>query len=188
MWSVVWLAPRVSLNLACVAVALNVGCGEYDADKDSQIPGEPLGSYAVKGTVSRDTCGVELLGAPDPWTFELRLSRFEEDLYWLNGREAIVGRVGSDDNFTFDTRLRINLGDSTTTPASCIVWRRDLARGTLHFTDDEVSSLDGSLGYHYDTPTAEECLGIIGVYGGVASLPCDLEYRITGTRVADVDE
>jgi len=168
-----------------VSLAMGVGCADYDADHDSKIPGDPLGSYTVKGAIKLDSCDADLLGAPDPWTFPLKLSRFEQDLYWLNGREAIVGTIdASGKAFAFDTRIALELGKepNANSPATCQVTRRDRASGSLTFNGDELASFAGSLSFHYEARVGSDCPQILGVPGGVATLPCDLGYDIVGTR------
>lgn len=165
--------------------SLCVGCANYDPDHDSKIPGDPLGSYSVQGVIKQDTCDADLLGAPDPWKFALKLSKFEQDLYWLNGREAIVGSLdASGKTFTFDTHIVVELGKDadSNSPATCQVTRRDRANGSLSFSDDEVTSFVGTLSYHYEAKAGSDCPQILGVPGGVATLPCDLGYDIQGTR------
>jgi hypothetical protein len=171
---------RVECGLA--ALLLCGACGPFEPGHDSKVPGDLLGTYSVTGRLARDDCGAELLGAPNPWRFDLKLSRFERDLYWLNGREAIVGDIEKNGtSFSFDTHV-----DVTIRPASangrggCVVSRRDRASGSLITDGDTVSGLTAELDFQYSPKNNDECVEIIGLPGGVEQLPCRLGYDLSG--------
>ena len=164
-----------------------VGCLQSGADEssvDGKVPGELLGSYAVVGKLVRDECGAELLGAKNPWSFGVKLSRFQQDLYWLNGSEAIVGELAADDeSFQFSTRIDVPVG---TGRAGCVVVRSDQAEGVLSWTpEDEVVGFKANLSFGYQAKNGVDCPEVIGVHGGVTHLPCRVSYALTGSRVAD---
>src|SRR5687767_12516258 len=117
---------RARAFVFCVFFAC--GCAEPNPDNDPKVPGDLLGTYALTGRISRDSCGAELLGAPDPWTFQVKLSRFQRDLYWLNGREAIVGDIAADGStFHFSTRVDVSIGAPVRGTPGCVVSRFDTA-------------------------------------------------------------
>jgi hypothetical protein len=162
---------------------LFLGCAPYDPDRDSKIPGELLGSYAMSGQLKADSCNADLLGAPDPWKFELKLSRFERDLYWLNGREAIVGDIDADGTtFHFKTRIDVGLTPAAKGSAGCVVSRYDQADGKLTSEGDAVTSVSATLSFRYEAKPGSECLDIIGVPGAVQQLPCSMSYGLAGDR------
>lgn|GEM_PF-460119 len=176
-----------ALSFALVNAAL--ACHPYDADEDVKIPGDPLGSYAMEGKLVQDTCGAELLNAPDPWRFEVQLSRQNRDLYWLNGREAIVGDITQNGaGFSFDTQVKVELGKNANTAAGCVVYRRDRASGSLDFDGDELEGLAGELSFSYAARAGSECIELLGVPGGVRTLPCELAYSLRGTKRAGTKE
>lgn len=157
-----------------------------EAEHDGKVPGTLLGTLAVTGRITRDQCQADLLGAPDPWRFEVRLSRFQGDLYWLNGREAIVGELDEKaETFYFSTRVDVPLTPEARGAPGCVVSRVDHAEGTLklHADGESVHGLSGSLEFVYDTKPGRECYEIIGVPGGFGTLPCALSYRIVGTPI-----
>ncbi|MGC4088375.1 MAG: hypothetical protein QM756_10830 [Polyangiaceae bacterium] len=166
---------------------LGVACApNYDPENDGKIPGDLLGTYSVSGKLIADSCGAELLGAPDPWLFQMKLSRFERDLYWLNGREAIVGDIEANGStFHFKTRLDVPLTPAAKGAAACVVSRYDQADGELGVDGDEVTSVAATLSFKYDAKAGSECIEIIGIPGGVAQLPCTLSYRLAGARLAE---
>jgi len=170
---------RARAFVFCVVFAC--GCAEPNPDNDPKVPGDLLGTYALTGRISRDSCGAELLGAPDPWTFQVKLSRFQRDLYWLNGREAIVGDIAADGStFHFNTRVDVSISGPVRGTAGCVVSRFDTADGLLTREGDAVTALNMDLSFDYRPKASSECLEIIGVPGGIQQLPCSLSYALTG--------
>lgn len=162
-------------------LALAAACGPHEPGHDAKTPGELLGTYAVSGRIARDDCGAELLGAANPWRFQIKLSRFQHDLYWLNGREAIVGDLDKDGTtFHFDTRVDVTVSAPARGKGGCIVSRRDRADGKLLAKADEISGLSADLRFEYSAKSDSECLEIIGITGGVQHLPCAIAYELTG--------
>jgi hypothetical protein len=177
---------RVHATKLLYALALSsAGCGPFEPGHDSKTPGDLLGTYAISGSIKKDDCGAELLGAPDPWQFEVKLSRLGHQLYWLNGREAIVGDIASDGvSFQFDTRVDVPIGGQAAKASRCVVSRRDRAQGALLQDDEQVLGLTGDLAFEYSSKSDLECLEIIGIPGSVQALPCSLAYSITGDLTA----
>jgi hypothetical protein len=170
------LVPLVSLFAA--------GCG--DGRYDAKTPGEPLGSFAMVGKLERDECEAAVLGVVDPWKFDLRLSRLAHDLYWLNGREAISGALASDErSFRFDTAVDITLEPARRGRAACIVSRRDSATGSLSPSAENATRVEAEISFIYQVREKSECANIIGVPGGFASLPCRVDFSLSGDRVED---
>jgi hypothetical protein len=171
------MRARVFVFCAIFAAA----CAEPNADHDAKTPGHLLGTYALSGPITRDTCGAELLGAPDPWSFQVKLSRFEHDLYWLNGREAIVGDIAADGSaFQFSTRVDVNISGAGAGNAGCVVSRFDTASGQLALDGEAVTAVEANLTFEYRPKSNAECLEIIGIPGGVEQLPCSLTYKLVG--------
>ncbi len=157
-----------------------VGC-EFEEGVDAHIPGDDLGTFHVAATMDVTTCGPGALGSPDSWEFDIRLSQSGTELFWLNGDEAIPGRVDTD-SFQFDSAVEVPLAEPEPGAPGCVIVRGDLASGRFGFEEDEVTSFDGSLVYSY-APTAEsDCDVFVGVEGGFGTLPCSIAYRIDATR------
>jgi len=96
----------------------------------------------------------ESLSAPAKWDFQVKLSREGSTLYWLNGREAIVGDIDKSGRFAFETHLDVPLADTHGAAKGCTIVRSDSASGAL---DNAESSFKGALTYAYAatmTPTA----------------------------------
>src|SRR5687768_6334338 len=127
--------------LACLVPWLLGGCLEFGKVDDAKAPGDLLGVYSVVGSLDDTTCGAGALAAEDPWSFDVKLSRYQRDLYWLNGREAIVGDIDKDGrSFSFDTRIEIEVQAALRGHPGCVISRVDRARGELSADDTDVET------------------------------------------------
>jgi hypothetical protein len=157
-----------------------LGCGNGN---DPKVPGEPLGRFHVSAHIDGTTCGAGALGSSDVWEFDVQLSRRETDLYWLNGEEAIPGRLSSDGvSFAFDTRVAIQVAPPGKGSAGCTMLRSDQASGTLEPAGAEVVGFSGRLRFGYAEQPSSDCAPLVGVEGGFATLPCDMSYRLDAVR------
>jgi len=165
---------------------LFAGCLNYHKVADGKAPGDMLGTFQVQGSLDASTCGAGALGSPSSWDFEIKLTRFENDIYWLNGQEALVGDIASDGrSFSIVTDVENKISDPGRGKKGCIVMRHDDAEGKLSASGTDVKSFDGKLSYGYDTLTGSDCSDWIGTQGAVETLPCSLSYDLTGERSAD---
>jgi hypothetical protein len=169
--------PLILASLIGICCA---GCGEGG---HGGVPGEELGTYAVHGPLASSSCGPGALGATDPWQFEVRLSRADRELFWLNGREAIAGTLSADGvTFTFETRVEVEVIPAQRGQRACVVSRSDHARGVLSAASGEVLAFSGSLEFEYSALTGGDCSPLIGVMGGFETLPCSLGYALEADR------
>ena len=124
------LTNRIGRSAAPILLSLAAsGCGNGN---DPKVPGEALGRFHVSAHIEDSTCGPGALGSTDVWEFDVQLSRRDADLYWLNGEEAIPGRLASDGvSFAFDTRVAIQVAPPGKGSAGCTMLRSDQASGTL---------------------------------------------------------
>jgi hypothetical protein len=164
---------------ACVGGLTSCGDGEHDA----KTPGEPIGRFAMTGALERDECQAPVLGVSDPWQFEMRLSRLGNDLYWLNGREAISGSLSGNEDFDFDTRVDTVIERSRSGRPGCTLSRRDIAQGSLTPNADAASEIEAEISFVYDVLPGSDCSSVVGVRGGFARLPCRVDFELTGTRL-----
>ena len=145
-----------------------------------------LGVFQVQGDLKDSTCGDGALGATESWTFEVKLSRFENDLYWLNGRETIVGDIASDGrSFAIESGVEVSVSDPARGKPGCKVHRTDDATGKLSDSGTDVTSFDGTLSYGYAVVSGFDCSDWIGTAGAVSALPCVMSYDIQGERSAE---
>jgi hypothetical protein len=162
------------------------GCGPVAEGGDAHVPGEYLGAYAVDATLEQSTCGAGALNAPNLWQFEVRLSQYESSLYWLNGAEAIHGRLAADGStFSFETKVRVEVQPSKPGFAGCTIFRLDRAKGKLEHGADDVAGFSGEIGFGYAPEAGSDCGGVVGVAGGFATLPCELSYTMQAERLPD---
>src|SRR5258708_2692280 len=132
------MGMRVITRARCLLLlvsSLAAGCvapGEQaEEHQDPHQPGDALGSYAVAGKLGDDTCGAESLSAPAKWDFQVKLSREGSTLYWLNGREAIVGDIDKSGRFAFETHLDLPLAETHGAAKGCTGVRSGSASGPL---------------------------------------------------------
>jgi hypothetical protein len=171
-----WLVPCVAWG--CVAPS-----DQALDDQDPHRPGDALGSYAITGKLGDDSCGAESLNAPERWTFDVKLSREGSTLYWLNGREAIVGDIDKSGRFSFASHVDVPLRPRKGAAKGCTLVRRDTASGKL---SDTSATLKAELTYAYDATADSECSEFaIGTDGLPLALPCKLSYSLAGDRIGE---
>lgn len=178
---------RVVARAHCVlllAAGLTAGCvapGEQAVDdQDPHAPGDALGAFSVTGKLGPDSCGADSLNAPSKWDFEVKLSREGSTLYWLNGREAIVGDIEESGRFSFATHLDLPITDTRGAAKGCTIVRTDSASGSL---DQSQSSFTGSLSYAYAATADSDCSALpLGANGLPLALPCSLTYSLSADR------
>ena len=165
---------------------LFAGCLDYHKVADAKAPGDLLGTYQVDGALKDSTCGDGALGSTSSWDFEVKLTRFENDIYWLNGQEALVGDIASDGRtFSITTDVDVKVSDPMGAKRGCTVVRHDDAEGKLSASGTDVASFKGTLSFGYDTLAGSDCTAWVGSEGAVDLLPCSLIYTITGERSAE---
>ncbi len=167
----VWATPLLLLGTACA-------WGEPRED----VPGDFLGDFDVEAALVRSSCGPGALGAPDHWEFEIRLSRLDAELFWVNGQEVIAGSI--DDKagrFDFETRVLVAVEPPDPPDPGCSVNRFDAAEGTIKGADLDIRAFSGSLSYRYSPTEDSDCFDLL-LAGTLAELPCAITYRMEGKR------
>lgn len=165
---------------------LSCGCLDQQGEteqQDPKAPGEVLGFFSLSGGLAEDSCGAEGLGAPEEWSFQVKLSRKSDTLYWLNGKEGIVGDIDDEGQFSFETRVDTKLAERRGAAKGCTIMRRDSAAGTL---DEDQSSLKVRLSYAYAQTADSDCAEfLVGILGMPQALPCRMSYALAGPRTTD---
>lgn len=157
--------------------------GHDPEQQDPKAPGDVLGFFSVQGKLGDDSCGAESLSAPAKWSFEVKLSRDGNTLYWLNGREGIVGDIDKSGAFSFDTHIDLPFAARRGAAKGCTIVRRDLARGTLN---ESQTVLSASLTYAYEATKDSDCSEFTtGTAGMPEALPCKLVYSLEGERFSE---
>jgi hypothetical protein len=171
---------RCLLSVACLTSS---GCLEFGKVDDAKQPGDLLGTYDVNAKLEQSTCGSGAFGSSESWRFQVKLSRFEHDLYWLNGREAIVGSIGKDGRtFSFDSRVDVDIPPEESGDAECRIRREDSATGKLSEDGVDVETFAGELSFRYGIIGDASCEGFLLTPGAPARLPCTIAYTMTATR------
>jgi hypothetical protein len=175
----------VRAPIALVLVVSCVGCLQL-GEGDAKVPGDLLGTYHVTGRLRQDGCRAPVLGVTDPWAFEIKLSRFGYDLYWLNGREAIVGDIAADGvSFRFETRVDVDFEKAEAARPGCTIERTDRAAGKLAANGTDVPSFESELQFSYTEGDGSECAaaGVVGPASGFPMLPCTIAYELKAARL-----
>lgn len=174
---------RLPFVLVCFVVSGCLNFGEVD---DAKAPGDMLGIFAVESKLKESTCGDDALGSGERWDFDVKLSRSDRDLFWMNGRESIVGSIESDGrSFSFETRIEQVVTPSRPGRPGCSVTRDDMATGRLSDSGSDVESFSGSLRFRFRALGSSDCSAWIGSEGAVAALPCTITYSMSAERKSD---
>lgn len=173
---------RTSLAaLPCLAL---LGCLDFGKVDDAKAPGEMLGTYQVTGKLASSTCGDGALGAGQIWNFQVKLTRFANNIYWLNGQETLSGDIANDRRtFSIESGVKVTISEAGRGRPGCAVMRRDDAEGKLSDSGDDVESFEGSLTFSYEATSGSDCSDWVGSEGAVDNLPCSLRYDLDGRRM-----
>jgi hypothetical protein len=158
------------------------GCWEMGKAGDAKIPGDLLGDYSVEAELESSTCGEGALGSEPSWNFDVRLSRSGSALYWLNGQEAISGKVSADGVFSIETNVKVQTQAAGRGHPGCVIWRLDRTSGKLVGQGTDVPGFTGKLRFAYAPEQNSDCSELLGVSGGFATLPCEMTYGYAGVR------
>lgn len=145
------------------------------------MPGDLVGTFAVTGVLNESDCGPGAFGAPDPWKFEIKLSREDSSLYWYNGLEAVSGTVSSDGSFVFKSGVQATMSEPAKGKPGCVLTRTDEFTGKLAASGDDVSGFTGTMRYSFKPEAGYECLETMASEGVIA-LPCSMTYTLKASR------
>ena len=171
-------------------------------DQGEEPPGEPVGSFEATGLMVEQSCG-SAIPAPDPLdlSFDLRA----EDggrAYWRRHGGQMFAGVHKDGEYTFTVsqswmviepdRFRGYIG--------CSVTQRDIFTFIVDEVETDTESedlgadagvepalltLSGSQTTEIDPLTGADCTPAVAATGGpFLSLPCRVEYVLTGSGIA----
>ena len=179
----------VRLALSCLALGVGLAaCLNFRKQADGKAPGDMLGTYHVDGTLdaSASTCGDGALGSTPDWKFDVKLTRFDSNIYWLNGQETLPGDIENDGRtFSIVSDEQTTVSPPGRGQPGCTVARHDDAEGKLSDSGTDVKSFDGTLSFNYAVVEGFDCSAWIGTAGAVETLPCAISYKLDGERAAD---
>jgi hypothetical protein len=166
------------------------------------MPGTPLGTFNVTGTVTANNCGAGQ-NAPNPWTFQVQLSLDGSVLYWWDGVDGDAylsgvlangvasfsdSETGSDPPDASATCAQTSSGNwydpqtsaPCTPPAGCTMTRSDAYAITMGASN---KTFTGTLSYAFTVASGSDCSGQLSSAGGTYDeLPCTLTYALTASR------
>jgi hypothetical protein len=179
---------RPTRSVLLLPLSLCAACWDVGEGGDAHVPGTALGAYRVVGRLEGSSCGAGAADAPETWEFAVKLSRMGDELFWLNGREVIPGRIAADGvSFAFDTRVELELQAAGRGHPGCTMVRSDQASGKLSSATLDVPAFTGRLRFTYAPAPPSDCSGLLGVTGGFERLPCDVTYALDASRVTSPD-
>lgn len=156
------------------------------ATKDPTNPGTQIGTFHVTGTLTKDTCS----GAPNPWAFDTKLNHDGTTLYWITGDYPIAGDVDARGNATLSSSFTDEVRAATSTLAACDLTRNDTMKVLLSDATSKAAtdpgattSFLGTLTYAFAPTSDSSCADQLtsAGQGGYDSLPCEVDYTISGT-------
>jgi hypothetical protein len=175
-------AYLLAIALLGIVGATASGC----TGKDPYNPGTPLGTYHVVGKLLANECGAagSVDGAPPAtWEFDVRLSRDQSTLYWVQGGLPVQGQLDAHAHakmVSSDTR-KIHDANPKQGVAYCGITRSDGLDVTMNSDDAFV----GTLAYSFSASDGSDCTDQLSTAGGAfAALPCTTRYDLSGARTA----
>ncbi len=150
--------------------------------KDPYNPGTPLGVFHVKGKLASNACAAPDQ-VPDPWEFEVKLSRDAATLYWIQGGLPVQGHLDANAHaqMTASDSREIRAADPKHNVSGCTLRRDDHLDATLG--GEPVTAFKGTLSYTFSPTEESDCSDqITGAGGGFATLPCKVSYELTAVK------
>jgi len=170
----------------CVSVVSSALGGCVGHAQDAHEPGDRLGTYHATGKLVSDSCQASVLGVSNDWQFDVKLSRDNHTLYWLNGAEAIPGTIANDNvSFGFESGVEVTLQAARGSLPGCVIERTDSASGKLGSSSTtDVRRFTVDMSFSYSAQRGSQCAGFVGVEGGFTGLPCKVSYALSAERTA----
>jgi hypothetical protein len=156
--------------------ALAPGC-VFVACASTALPGTPLGTFKVTALALTNTCG---LGAPDPWTFDVELSRSGSTVYWswMDGSAPLSGPVSASSQARFTNSEAANVDGTDASLGPCTLQRSDDLE-----IDLAPTAFTGTIGYSFSIAGGADCSDQLITSGGqYQTLPCSMTYSVAASR------
>jgi hypothetical protein len=173
---------RLATAGACAIAALSMSCSAATA-----LPGTPLGTYNVTGTLDTNTCGAGL-GAPSPWAFTAQMSEDGTTLYWESSGESELSSTMSSATQVSITSVETANVDGTDAGVQgpCDLQSTTALDLTLS-AGAHPATFTGTVTYSFATATGvsstTNCTDQLSASGGsYDTLPCTVSYSLAGTR------
>jgi hypothetical protein len=145
-------------------------------------PGVDMGSFAVVGTLTSNTCGAAAFGVTSPYDFDIHLSKDGSAIYWVDGSPYIEGTVAADGTtFTISSTISSQTGTKSDGTATCELQRTTTLKGSLVMSSGKITSFSGTLTYDYAQILGGQCDEILGTQYKVTQIPCTQQFSVTAT-------
>ena len=171
--------------------------------EDDESPGEPLGVFEASGLMVEQSCGAAI-PAPDPLDLDFELSTEEGGrAFWQSPGGPVFAGVRSGDEYTFTVSQSWTViePDRFRNYVGCSVTQRDTFFVVVEPVEpdgDEDEGAEGSDPASFEvsgsqtteiTPiSGADCSPAVVAFGGpFLSLPCRVEYVLTGTGVSTAE-
>lgn len=155
------------------------------ATSDPHHPGDFIGAFRVDADRKASSCGEGALGSMPKWSFDVKLSRGDGELFWDNGAEVVPGVLQPDDKtFSFESGIIVDMRDASSPPdlPPCSLARADHASGKLA---DDDATFTGELSYDFAPTQGSDCTDLVaGAAPIFAALPCGMSYALSATRTS----
>src|ERR1019366_7206494 len=175
-------ALRRRARAALGACALVAACATQTA-----LPGTALGTYDVTGTLGTNTCGSSV-GASNPWTFSVNLSKDGTTLYWEIAGDStqLSGTLNGSAMATLTTTSTANVDASDAGAGTCYLQDTQTIALTLA-SGSTPGSFTGTFTHAFAVApavaTSVNCGDQLASAGGpYATLPCSVAYTLEATR------
>jgi hypothetical protein len=162
------------------ALLLGSTAGLLGCDITPQMPGTMLGTYKVTAQSETNTCGIS---APNPWTFDVRLSKDGTKIYWdwMDGSPYLSGPLTSS-QATLTSSVLEDVDGTDAGPGPCNMSRADTITVTLP-SGSSPGSFTGTIAYAFAASTGANCSDQLTSGGGAYSeLPCSITYATSAAR------
>jgi hypothetical protein len=165
----------MKLGVVVLGLSLVAGCA------DQALPGTMLGTFAVSGKPTANTCGAGL-EAPDPWNFHVQLSKSGTTLHWgwIDGKPPVSGTLDAARTATISASQISNVDGTAKGAGTCDMRRTDTLTVTL---DEDERAFHGTLAYEFRQVDGAVCENQLAAQGGqYATLPCSVTYSMSATE------
>jgi hypothetical protein len=153
----------------------------------SPLPGTPLGTYNVVGTLESNTCGTGL-GAPNPWTFTVQMSEDATVFYWeLSGGSEVSGTMSSATQADITSIQTANVDAPDAGLEGPCNLQGSTAIDLTLATSSPPATFGGTITYTFaaaaGVSSTNDCTDQLSASGGsYDTLPCTAVYSLAGTH------
>jgi hypothetical protein len=172
---------RLATVVACAIAAFAISCSP------SALPGTPLGTYNVTGTLETNSCGTGL-GPASPWTFTVQMSEDGTTLYWeMSGGSELSSTMSSATQVNITSIETANVDATEAGVEGPCDLQSNTAIDLMLAAGSAPSTFTGTFTYTFAVATGVsstvDCTDQLSASGGpYDTLPCTVSYSLAGTH------